>query len=167
MPPTTTALDRLNAATEEELDVLLTEVCTSDDWVSSVRSTRPWPDAGALHAANLAAMARLDTAGLHRAMAGHARIGAPKADDPASRREQAGVQDADAALLAELRAANDSYQEAFGHVFLICATGRSAGSMLAALRERSGNDPATEREIVRGELRKINDLRIDRLLQDF
>jgi 2-oxo-4-hydroxy-4-carboxy-5-ureidoimidazoline decarboxylase len=36
--------------------------------------------------------------------------------------------------------------------------------MLAALRERHGNDPAAEREIVRGELGKINDIRIDRLL---
>lgn len=38
--------------------------------------------------------------------------------------------------------------------------------MLAALRERYPNDPATEAEIVRGELRKINDIRLNRMLDE-
>ncbi|WP_225446878.1 2-oxo-4-hydroxy-4-carboxy-5-ureidoimidazoline decarboxylase [Streptacidiphilus sp. PB12-B1b] len=160
-----TALRGLNQLPDEELDSVLAEVCSSPAWTALVRATRPWADAGALHAANLAAMRRLGPDDLADAMAGHARIGAPRDGDAASRREQAGVHGADAALLAELRVANARYEEAFGHVFLICATGRTAASMLAALRERQGNDPAAEREIVRGELRKINDIRLDRLLQ--
>ncbi len=61
---------------------------------------------------------------------------------------------------AGLRAANLAYEERFGHVFLICATGRSAAGMLAALRGRLGNDPAAEREVVRDELRRIVALRL-------
>jgi 2-oxo-4-hydroxy-4-carboxy-5-ureidoimidazoline decarboxylase len=164
--PATPALQGLNHASDEELCALLVEICSSPAWAKHVRASRPWADAEALHAANLAAMAELATADLTDAMAGHARIGKPKDGDATSQREQAGVHGADTALLAELQAANDSYEEKFGHVFLICATGRTAETMLAALRARYGNDTATEREIVRGELRKINDIRIDRLLNE-
>jgi len=164
--PATPALQGLNHASDEELITLLVEICSSPAWAKHVQATRPWTDAEALHAANLTAMAGLATADLADAMAGHARIGRPKDGDATSQREQAGVHGADSALLEELQAANDSYEEKFGHVFLICATGRTAGTMLAALRARHGNDTATEREIVRGELRKINDIRIDRLLNE-
>ncbi|MFF1797590.1 2-oxo-4-hydroxy-4-carboxy-5-ureidoimidazoline decarboxylase, partial [Kitasatospora sp. NPDC058263] len=121
--------------------------------------------AALLHA-NAAAMAALTAADLHDAMAGHARIGTPKAGDATSEREQAGIRGVDTALLDELHRANTAYEAKFGHVFLICATGRTADTMLAALRERFPNDAATEAEIVRGELRKINDIRINRLLDE-
>ena len=162
--PATPALSGLNHAADAEADALLTEVCASSTWARLVRDTRPWADAEALRAANHAAMSQLTPADLDQAMAGHARIGAPKDGDATSQREQAGVHGADRALLDDLRSANASYEEKFGHVFLICATGRTAESMLAALRERHRNDPDTEREVVRGELGKINDIRIDRLL---
>ncbi len=99
-------------------------------------------------------------------MAGHARIGRPKAGDATSEREQAGIHGVDTALLDDLHEANSAYEAKFGHVFLICATGRTAATMLASLRERFPNDAATEAEIVRGELRKINDIRINRLLDE-
>ena len=158
------ALYGLNHAPDAGIDAQLAEVCASSTWVRLVREARPWADAEALHAANHAAMALLTTADLDQAMAGHARIGTPKDGDATSQREQAGVHGADRALLDELRAANASYEEKFGHVFLICATGRTAESMLAALRERHPNDADTEREVVRRELAKINDIRINNLL---
>ncbi|MEY9966497.1 2-oxo-4-hydroxy-4-carboxy-5-ureidoimidazoline decarboxylase [Streptacidiphilus sp. MAP12-16] len=162
----TSPLDRLNGAADADLDALLVEICSSPTWAKLVRSARPWADADALHAANAAAMAELVTADLNDAMAGHARIGQPKAGDAASQREQSGVHGADTALLDDLDSANAAYEAKFGHVFLICATGRTAETMLAALRGRFGNDAEAEREIVRGELRKINDIRIDRLITD-
>ena len=62
----------------------------------------------------------------------------------------------------QLAAANTAYEQRFGHVFLICATGLSAETMLAALRSRLRNDPVAEREVVRGELVKIVRLRLAR-----
>ncbi|WP_042373134.1 2-oxo-4-hydroxy-4-carboxy-5-ureidoimidazoline decarboxylase [Streptacidiphilus neutrinimicus] len=164
--PTDIVLDRVNAIDGEALDALLKEICSSHTWATLVRLARPYRDRDAFHAANASAMEALSAADLDDAMAGHARIGTPKPGDATSQREQSGVQGADEALLADLAAANASYEEKFGHVFLICATGRTAATMLAALRERHPNDAATEREIVRGELRKINDIRIDRLLDE-
>ncbi|MET9401919.1 2-oxo-4-hydroxy-4-carboxy-5-ureidoimidazoline decarboxylase [Kitasatospora sp. NPDC002965] len=160
------ALEALTAADAAELREILLDVCSSPGWADAVVAARPWTDRRALLDANAEAMAELSAADLHDAMAGHARIGTPRPGDATSEREQAGVLGAEDALLDELRRANAAYEAKFGHVFLICATGRTAATMLAALRERHPNDPATEAEIVREELRKINDIRINRLLDD-
>lgn len=160
------ALAALAAAPAAELEQILLEVCSSPAWAAAVAAARPWPDRQALITANLAAMAELKPADLGDAMAGHARIGRPKPGDATSEREQAGIHGVDSALLAELHEANTAYEAKFGHVFLICATGRTAATMLAALRERFPNDAATEAELVRGELRKINEIRLNRLLDE-
>jgi 2-oxo-4-hydroxy-4-carboxy-5-ureidoimidazoline decarboxylase len=81
-----------------------------------------------------------------------------------SRQEQAGVAGASVDTMAALAVGNKAYEERFGQVFLICATGLSAAEMLAALRTRVGNDPDTEAKIVREELRKITGLRLRKLL---
>ncbi|MFF4649186.1 2-oxo-4-hydroxy-4-carboxy-5-ureidoimidazoline decarboxylase [Streptomyces sp. NPDC001380] len=157
-------LDRLNAAPRAELEALLRGVCTARAWVSAVAASRPWADGAALLAAGAAATAALTPDGLAEAVAGHARIGAPEEGGADSRREQAGVADADPALLAELRTAVAAYEERFGHAFLIRATGRTAAEMLAAARDRYANAPAAEWEHVRRELGGINVLRLERLL---
>lgn len=164
MPQPIVGLPGINALDDAELDALLSGVCDSAAWTALVRSTRPWSDGAALHAANAAATAALTPADLDDALAGHARIGRLGTGDSAAAREQSGVREADRALLDELESANSAYEAKFGHVFLVCATGRTAASMLADLRTRYGNDAASERETLRGELRKINDLRLDRLL---
>ena len=68
-------------------------------------------------------------------------------------------------LRAEMLELNLAYQERFGHVFLICATGRTGEQMRDALKERIGNTPEQEREIVRTELGKINRIRLTRLVE--
>lgn len=97
-------------------------------------------------------------------MAGHPPIGRPRPGDPASAREQRGMAGAPDGLKAEMLELNLAYQEKFGHVFLICATGRTAEQMRDAVRERLGNAPEQEREIVRTELGKINRIRLARLV---
>ena len=94
---------------------------------------------------------------------GDARDGDTR-DGEWSRQEQAGVAGASVNTMAALAAGNEAYEERFGQVFLICATGLSAAEMLAALRTRLGNDPDTEAKIVREELRKITGLRLRKLL---
>ena len=59
---------------------------------------------------------------------------------------------------------NVAYEQRFGHVFLICASGLSGQEMLDQLRARLGHDPDTERAVVRAELRKITQLRLTKLL---
>ena len=72
---------------------------------------------------------------------------------------------ADQAVLDALADGNRVYEERFGHVYLVCATGRSAEELLGLLRARLGNNPKTERMVVRDELGKINRLRLERLVK--
>ena len=70
----------------------------------------------------------------------------------------------DGTVLADLAAGNRAYEERFGHIYLVCATGRSAAELLGILRERLRNEPEAERQVMRDELRKINELRLTKLI---
>ena len=71
---------------------------------------------------------------------------------------------ADGDVRARLAAGNRAYEERFGHVYLVCATGRSADELLALLESRLRHDPGTERRVARAELAKINRIRLCGLL---
>lgn len=155
-----------NSAGEGDARSALTEVCASGGWVSKLLAQRPYGSAEELCAASDAAMAELTAEDLEEAMAGHPPIGRPKPGDPASSREQSGMSGASAELKEEMLELNLAYQERFGHVFLICATGLSGEQMRDAVRDRIGNSSEREREIVRGELTKINRIRLNRLADE-
>lgn len=155
-------LARFNAADTPGAAGQLHHVCASGAWGAAVLAGRPYGDVEALLAASDAAMAALTTEDLAEAMAGHPPIGRPKPGDARSAREQSGVGEA---LREELLELNLAYQDRHGHVFLICATGRTGEEMRAAIKERIGNDTDTEREIVRTELGKINRIRLRRLTE--
>jgi OHCU decarboxylase len=66
--------------------------------------------------------------------AGHPRIGERKAGW--SSQEQSGTRTASEQTMQAIAEGNRAYEEKFGFVYLICATGRSADEMLANLNER-------------------------------
>ncbi|MFI1972274.1 OHCU decarboxylase [Streptomyces cinnamoneus] len=160
----TPGLARFNAAGGDEARAALHRICTSTAWAAEVLAHRPYPDAEALLAASDTAVARMGAADLAEAMAGHPPIGRPAPDDPVSAREQRGMADAPADLRARMRELNLAYQEKFGHVFLVCATGLTARQLYDAARNRLDNPPEREQEIVRGELAGINRIRLARLV---
>lgn len=151
------AFDALPApAAEREL----LDCCAAPRWAREVAAGRPY---GSVEALQAAAVAALTDADLDPAMSGHPRIG----DRPAggqARREQGALADADPQVLAALAEGNRAYEQRFGHVYLVCASGRDAQDLLATLRARLGNDPATERAVALAELAAINRIRLDRLL---
>lgn len=75
-------------------------------------------------------------------------------------REQAGVDGAPEDVLSALAAGNAAYEKKFGYIFIVCATGLTAGQMLARLRDRLTNDPATELRVAAEEQAKITELRL-------
>ncbi|MCA9699449.1 MAG: OHCU decarboxylase, partial [Myxococcales bacterium] len=77
--------------------------------------------------------------------------------------EQSGALGADEAVLTALRDGNLRYEQRFGHIFIVCATGKSAAQMLALLEARMDNDPADELAIAAAEQLKITHLRLDKL----
>ncbi|GAA1019371.1 OHCU decarboxylase [Acrocarpospora pleiomorpha] len=141
--------------------------CASPRWADAVLALAPYRTVGDLTAAGEAALAGLGWDDILEALAAHPRIGdrAAGADREASwsRSEQAGTAHADAAILGALRQGNEAYERRFGHVYLICATGRPAEEMLDLLLARLANDPDVERKIVRDELGKIVKLRLAKL----
>ncbi|MFJ9558957.1 2-oxo-4-hydroxy-4-carboxy-5-ureidoimidazoline decarboxylase [Streptomyces fuscichromogenes] len=158
-------LARFNALEEQAALAALHEACAATKWARSLLAARPYATPETLYSASDAAMAGLSTADLAEAMAGHPPIGRPAPGDPASAREQSGMAGAADELKAEMLELNLAYQERFGHVFLICATGRTGEEMRDAVKERIGNAPEREWEIVRTELGKINRIRLARLVE--
>ncbi len=69
------------------------------------------------------------------------------------------------AVRAALADGNREYEERFGHIFLVCATGKSGEEMLAILHERLGNDREAELRLAAEEQRKITHLRLEKLLR--
>ncbi|MET8810721.1 2-oxo-4-hydroxy-4-carboxy-5-ureidoimidazoline decarboxylase [Streptomyces sp. NPDC004549] len=163
-PATPPGLARFNALEEPAARAALHEVCAATEWTRRLLADRPYATPDELYAAADTALAELDEPGLTEAIAGHPPIGRPRPGDPASAREQRGMAGASDDLRAELLELNLAYQERFGHVFLICATGLTAEHMRDALKERIGNTPEREREIARAELGRINRIRLTRLV---
>jgi 2-oxo-4-hydroxy-4-carboxy-5-ureidoimidazoline decarboxylase len=155
----------LDAAAAREA---LLACCAAPRWAAHVAAARPYPTRQAVLDAADAASAALSWADVAATLAAHPRIGQPPAgagqEAAWSRREQAGVADADADTRAALAEANRAYEERFGHLYLIFASGKSQAQLLAAARERLRNDEVTERRIVHDELGKIAKLRLERLI---
>src|SRR5215469_12121063 len=138
-------LERLNGLPDGAAREELLACCSSARWAAEVASGRPFASADELVARSDAAVAGLTQADLEQ--------------------ELAGVEAADQALVRALADGNEDYERRFGHIYLVCATGRSAAELLAVLRERLGNDPAAEWDVVRRELGKINRIRLRRVLE--
>ncbi|MGW2179875.1 2-oxo-4-hydroxy-4-carboxy-5-ureidoimidazoline decarboxylase [Streptomyces sp. NPDC001732] len=162
----TPGLARFNTLADDEATTTLHEVCASAAWGRAILSRRPYTTPQDLLSASDAATAELTPKDLAEAMAGHPPIGRPKPGDPTSSREQRGMAGASEELKAEMLELNLAYQERFGHVFLICATGATGEQMRDAVKSRIGNSPEQEREQVRTELGKINRIRLTRLVTE-
>lgn len=164
-------LRQLNALDEPELRAELAGFCGAPSWIDRMTAARPYATAADVFHAAEAAARDVAADDWREAFRHHPRIGertAERSQSPvaidASAREQTAVQQAGAADIAALVEGNRAYEERFGHVFVVCASGRSAPEMLAMLRERMGNDPTTELGIAADEQRKITRLRLERLL---
>ena len=158
-------LERLNGLPDGAAREELLTCCSSARWAAEVASGRPFASADEIIARSDAAVAGLTQADLEQALAGHPRIGDRPGAGAWSRQEQAGVATADQAIVCALADGNQAYERRFGHIYLVCATGRSGAELLALLRERLGNDSAAEWDVVRRELAKINQIRLRKLLE--
>jgi 2-oxo-4-hydroxy-4-carboxy-5-ureidoimidazoline decarboxylase len=134
--------------------------------VAELVAGRPYRSLDRLLAASDAAVAGLSWPDVSEALASHPRIGerAGGASREAawSRGEQAGAAGAAADVQDGLAAGNAEYEARFGHVFLICAAGRSGAEMLAELRTRLGHSEDAEQQVVKRELGAIARLRLAR-----
>lgn len=158
---------RLDRAAPDEARALLFRCCGSTRWVEAMLARRPFGRLSALLDSAAAVWDGLAESDWREAFSHHPAIGDTAPDDvrftgtrALSTREQAGVADAPAEVVHALAEGNRAYAARFGHIFIVCATGRTAESMLSMLQDRLTNDPATEIRIAAAEQAKITALRL-------
>jgi 2-oxo-4-hydroxy-4-carboxy-5-ureidoimidazoline decarboxylase len=163
-----TPLARFNTLPADRAGEALSACCASRHWVSEVAAARPYATVGDLYDAVAEYLRLLKWPDVLEALSAHPRIGERARGDSReaawSRAEQSAAGAADARTAAELAAANAAYEDKFGHVFLIRATGRTAAEMLAAALDRLDHDELAEQAVVRRELGQIVRLRLDKML---
>jgi OHCU decarboxylase len=155
-----TALESLNAMTPGEAEERLQAACGSREWARRMAAARPFASEEKLLAAAERIWLDLGSQDWLEAFAAHPRIGERASGQAA--KEQSGIKDASAELLAALADANREYEERFGRVFLVCAAGKSAQEMLDLCRLRLHNDPREELAVAADEQRKITRLRLEK-----
>jgi OHCU decarboxylase len=164
-------LEWLNALPSEQAASELLQCCGSQRWADAMVSQRPYSSLESLLTTSEDLWCELQPGDWLEAFRSHPRIGEKKAAASASEQssqwsgqEQAGVSNATRATVDALATLNEAYEQKFGFIFIICATGKSSAEMLTALRDRLENDPATELPIAAAEQGKITRLRIKKLL---
>ncbi|MEU8222638.1 2-oxo-4-hydroxy-4-carboxy-5-ureidoimidazoline decarboxylase [Kribbella sp. NPDC048915] len=160
-------LEEFNSTPADRLRPALAACCDVPRWVDAVLAKRPYGDLAALTAVADETLRGLDDNEVDRALQAHPRIGdrpqGASTEANWSRSEQSGV-GTDPDVRQELAEGNRRYEERFGRVFLICATGLSAGQLLDSLRTRLNHDDVTEAAVIHEELRKIALLRLSKVV---
>lgn len=161
---------RVDSASPDEARALLFTCCGATRWVDQMVARRPFDSQEALLGAAREIWAGLSEEDWKEAFSHHPKIGdrnmrqtrfAPTRTF--SEQEQAGVGGAAQDVLEALAAGNRAYETKFGYVFIVCATGRTAATMLALLSERLEHEPAAEIQIAAVEQARITALRLEAL----
>ena len=163
-------LDSLNALAPDEATKTLLQCCGSERWAQQVTAGRPYANLEALITRANEIWWSLQPSDWLEAFRSHPKIGEKKTAEPVSNQsrewsgqEQAGVRSAAPETVDLLATLNRAYEEKFGFIFIICATGKTSEEMLSALRERLENDAAHELTTAAEEQGKITELRLRKL----
>ena len=145
--------------------------CSAPSWAERMAAGRPYCSPQDAIRQSAVIVASLTVTDLAEALAGHPRIGEQAKDGQGplrsaewSAQEQSGVSASDAETARALAESNLDYERRFGHIYLVCASGRTGAQLLSLLRRRLRNDASTEWQVVRSELQKINEVRLRKLL---
>lgn len=161
----------LNSLTAEDAAKELRQCCGSTRWAEHMSNDRPYSTLEFVikHADQV--WWSLTPDDWLEAFRSHPKIGDKKASDKVSAQsqqwsgqEQAGVSSAPQGTVESLAALNRAYEQKFGFIFIICATGKTSDEMLAELQERLNHDSDTELRLAAAEQAKITQLRLKKLL---
>ncbi|MGI8733318.1 MAG: 2-oxo-4-hydroxy-4-carboxy-5-ureidoimidazoline decarboxylase [Pyrinomonadaceae bacterium] len=164
-------LHRLNALPHASAENEFLKCCGSKSWAAQMTSDRPFTNVAELTEAADRIWWQLSPADWLDAFRSHPKIGEKKPAQKTSAaslswssREQAGVDNAPADTTEALADLNCRYEEKFGFIYIVCATGKSSAELLAILRERLTNERDTELRIAASEQAKITRLRLHKLI---
>jgi 2-oxo-4-hydroxy-4-carboxy-5-ureidoimidazoline decarboxylase len=165
-------LVRWNAAPLDAAAIEILPCCGSKAWAQKMAARRPFQDEAALIAASDEVWRNLNESEWMEAFNSHPRIGESSATDSSAPRsstwamqEQKTVADAGDAVKIAFAEGNREYEDKFGRIFIVCATGKSATELLESLRGRLLNDAGTELHEAAEQQRQIIQLRLRKWLQ--
>ena len=165
-------LEALNALDADMAAGAFLRCCGSSHWATQLAAARPFASADAIADTGDAVWSSLERADWLEAFAAHPQIGSGGSDGSGapggsrwSDQEQAGVGGAAEETRRRLADANRDYENRFGYIFIVCATGKTADEMLALLERRLRHDAGEELPVAAEEQRKITRLRLMKLLE--
>lgn len=171
------SLEDLNGLSATDAEAVFLRCCGSRAWSRGMAWSRPFESEKELFDMADQIWGSLPRSDWLEAFAQHPRIGdveglKEKFAGPASggaaawaADEQKGAQEASEGVLNELARGNQDYERRYGHIFLVCATGKSAMEMLTILKSRMSNVAEVELRIAAGEQGKITKIRLEKWLQ--
>ena len=166
---TLSELDQLPAS---QLKEQLVKCCGSSAWVEKMASLFPFPDKATLFQKADEVWYSLTEKDWLEAFSHHPKIGdinslKEKFANTAkwASGEQSLVQHASQQTIEELAKGNREYEAKFGHIFIVCATGKPAEEMLHMLKTQLPNKPEDEIKIAAAEQAKITKIRLEKLLR--
>ncbi|SMB88245.1 OHCU decarboxylase [Hymenobacter roseosalivarius DSM 11622] len=166
-------LAELNALPTPALTETLRKCCGSTAWVEAMTRVFPVADLETLFEQASTIWYGLSEHDWREAFTHHPKIGDINSlkekfasTSAWAAGEQAAVQHSSQAVLEALAEGNTCYEQKFGYIFIVCATGKSAAQMLALLQARLPNEPAAEIKLARGEQAKITQIRLEKLLAE-
>ena len=155
----------LNALSDEAAVAAFRRCCGSIRWGREMTAARPFASSDRIGARADAIWASLSAADWLEAFGSHPRIGEPGGGRWSSE-EQAEASPATLAVRERLAAANREDEARFGYIFIVCAAGKRADEILAALEERLANAAEAELMVAADEQRRITRLRLAKLLDE-
>jgi len=146
--------------------------CGSQAWAEALTAKRPYTNEAALFTASDTIWLSLPEAAWQQAFDSHPRIGQKHAQNHAteeslrwSAQEQRTALSTDASAKLALEDANRRYEQRFGRIFIVCASGKSSSEILSILAARMSNDSQTELQEAVEQQRQITQLRLRRWLE--
>lgn len=163
-------IQELNQMSRADAYATLLQCCAATRWVDSVLDVRPYSSVKVLLQAAEDCWASMEEPDYLEAFDGHPKIGDPAslkakyaATHTMASNEQASVQQANEKIIMDLASCNQAYEDKFGFIFIICATGKSADEMLSSIKARLVNSREKELQLAAIEQGKITTLRIEKL----
>lgn len=164
---------RINELSGDQLTKELLRCCGSRRWAEQMALHRPFADSDQLFSVSDKIWSSLDESDWIEAFSYHPKIGDVEvlrqkfaSSGAWERKEQSGVQGAPEPVLHALHDGNQAYEDKFGYIFIVCASGKSAEEMLAILQSRLPNDAPREIRVAADEQNKITKIRLEKLCQE-
>lgn len=163
-------LHEFHAADAAIARAALLQCCGSKQWAERMLARRPFHNHKTLLSVAESVWWTLEPADWLEAFSAHPRIGnqnttgEKKLSDWCSQ-EQSELNSAADPILEQLAKGNQDYEQRFGWIFLVNATGKTAPAMLDLLHVRLKNESAEELRVAAGEQAEITKLRLNRLLR--